>query len=94
MAEKPQSIEKVLDTVRKLVTLAQDDTEEGRNAARKAMVLMKEHRIALVPESELERAQKTLREARELAAKVQGEANQKLVVGVLLGSQLGKGKLF
>jgi hypothetical protein len=80
----------ILDKVGKLVALAQSDNEEeARTAAMQATRLMKEHRLVVMPLSELERVQKSIGEATALAAKHQKDATQKMMLGALAGYMFG-----
>ena len=80
-----------LAKVGKLLALAQDnDSEESRNAAIQAARLMKQHRLALVPEEEIERIRKVVGEGQQLAAKYQAEATQKMMLGALAGYLFGQ----
>lgn len=76
----------VLDRVGKLVALAQSDNEEeARTAAMTATRLMKEHKLVVIPQSEIDRIKTVIGEANQLAARYQGEANQKMMIGALAG---------
>lgn len=82
----PPSVNEVLDKVGKLVSLAQSDNEdEARNAALLATRLMKEHKLVLVPQSEIDRIKKVVGDSEALARKYEGEANQKMMIGALAG---------
>jgi hypothetical protein len=80
------STHEVLEKVQKLVRLAaSDNEEEARTAAMQATRLMKEHELVLVPRSEIERIEKVIGDARELATTSKGEATQKMMIGALAG---------
>lgn len=82
MAEKSD----VLDRVGKLISLAQSDNEEeARTAAMQATRMMREHKLVLVPESEIVRITKMVGEAGALAKKYEGEAQKKMIIGALAG---------
>jgi Protein of unknown function (DUF2786) len=84
----------VLDKVGKLVALAQSDNEEeARTAAMQATRLMKEHKLVVVPLSEIERIQKVVGEANALAKKYEGEGQKKMMLGALAGYMLANGKM-
>lgn len=81
----------VLEKVGKLVALSQsDDENEARNAAVTATRLMKEHKLVVVPQSEIDRIQTVIGDARALARKYEGEATQKMMIGALAGFMFGK----
>jgi hypothetical protein len=81
----------VLQTVQKLVKLAQSENEEeARTAALTATRLMQEHRLVLVPQDELERVNRVIGEARELAEKYKGDKTQNMLVGALCGFMAAK----
>jgi hypothetical protein len=80
----------ILERVGKLVALAQSDNEEeARTAAMQATRLMKEHKLVVMPLSELERVQKTIGDATALAKKYEKDATQKMVLGALAGYMFG-----
>lgn len=81
----------VLETVGKLIALSHSDNgEEARTAAMKATRLMKEHKLVLVPQSEIDRIKKVIGDAQALATKQEGEATQKMMIGALAGFLIGK----
>jgi hypothetical protein len=82
---------KTLDKVGDLIKLANDgDTEEARTAAMKAVALMKQHELVLVPKSEIERIQKVVAGAQALERTMKEEKIQNMVIGGLAGVLLGK----
>jgi hypothetical protein len=82
---------KVLEKVHNLVKLAADgDTEESRTAAVAATKLMKEHKLVLIPQSEIDRVQKVIEGHQALARQYQAEATQKMVIGGVVGLLLSK----
>ena len=81
----------VLEKVGKLVALAQSENEEeARNAAITATRLMKEHKLVLVPQLEIDRIKTVIGEATALAKRHEGEATQKMLIGALAGFMVGK----
>jgi Protein of unknown function (DUF2786) len=83
----------VLEKVGKLVALAQSDNEEeARTAAMQATRLMKEHKLVVVPLSEIERIQKVVGEANALAKKYEGEGTKKMLLGAMAGYMLANTK--
>lgn len=92
MAEK--SSKEIVERAQKLVALAQDDdTEEGRNAAMQVVRLMTQHDLVLIPKDEAERAMRVIEGAKDLAARVQKERMNGMILGGLLGFTMGGGKL-
>lgn len=96
MAKKKNAEEstKIVERVQKLVSLAADgDTDEGteeeRTAAIKAVKLMAEHKLSVVPESEMQRAQKIIGEAKEIVQRIRAEGQNKMLLGAALGYFLG-----
>jgi Protein of unknown function (DUF2786) len=84
----------ILDRVGKLVALAQSDNEEeARSAAVQATRLMKDHRLVLVPQSEIDRIKTVIGEAQALAQKHESSATQKMMLGALAGFLVGNGKI-
>jgi hypothetical protein len=100
MANNTQSAEraktdqdKVLERVAQLVSLAQSDNEEeARTAAMQATRMMKEHRLVLIPEAEIERVKKVVGEAQALARTHEQGGTQKMMLGAVVGFLLGGGK--
>jgi hypothetical protein len=82
----------ILDKVGKLVTLANSDAneEEARTAGMLALRLMKEHKLVLVPQSEIDRIKKVIGESQALVRKYEGETNQKMILGALAGFLVAK----
>lgn len=81
----------VLEKVGKLITLSQSDNEEeARTAAMQATRLMKEHKLVLVPQSEIDRIKTVIGDANALAKRYEGEATQKMLIGALAGFMVGK----
>lgn len=100
MSNSTQSAEvdqaKVLERVAQLVRLAQSDNEEeARTAAMQATRMMKEHRLVLIPESEIERVKKVVGDAQSLARQHEQTGTRNLAIGAVVGLMLGgKTKLF
>lgn len=89
----PRATEEVLAKVASLVRLAQGtDEEEARTAAMQATRMMKEYRLVLIPEAEIERVKKVVGEAQSLARQHEAAGTQKMVIGAVVGALLG-GKL-
>jgi len=85
-----KEIDDVLKRVGDLIALTNNpNEEEARTAAVKATALMREHRLVLVPESEIERVKTVIGEAQALAAKHQQEGNQRMMLAGLAGFFLG-----
>lgn len=84
--------EKVLQQVRDLVKLANDDedSEESRTAAMKATRMMKQHELVLIPKSEIDRVQKMVEGAQQLARQHASERNQDRMMGGIVGLLLAK----
>lgn len=84
-----------LERVQKLVRLAASgDTEEARTAAMQATRLMKEHELVLVPRSEIERIERMVSGAQQLAESQKSEKMQNMAIGALAGflfASKGKG---
>src|SRR5271167_2482072 len=82
---------KVLETVGKLIALANGaDEEEARTAAMQATKLMKQHELVLVPRAEIERVQKLVEGARALATTQKAETQQKMIIAGIAGMLLSK----
>ena len=92
--DKSAVLKKVASLVKRAQHPTSDDDEEARTAAMTATVLMKEHELVILPRSEIDRINEAIREATKLAKESKSEANNKLIMGVLAGMTLGKGKLF
>jgi hypothetical protein len=92
MAEsKRESKRDVLERVQSLVKLAQDgDDEENRTAASKAVQLMKQHELVLVPKSEIDRVQRVVDEANKLVEGNKTEKHKNMAMGALAGFMLAK----
>jgi len=89
------SSDDVLKKVGDLIKLSHSDNEEeARSAAMQATRMMQEHKLVLVPQSELERVQRVIGEVRTLAKKHEGEGQQKMLMGALLGFVAAKNGLF
>ena len=87
----PTADTKVLERVHNLVKLAAGgDTEEARTAAVQATKLMKEHELVLVPKSEIDRVQKMVDGAHQLAREQKNDSQQKMLIGGIVGMLLGK----
>lgn len=81
----------VLKKVGALIKLAQSDNEEeARTAAMQATRLMAENKLVLVPQSEIDRIQKSIGEMKMMQAKSESEAQQKMLIGALLGWVVSK----
>jgi nicotinamide mononucleotide adenylyltransferase len=79
--------ENQLKRVQDLVRLAQDgDGEENRTAAVKAMAMMKELQLVLVPKSEIERVERVLK---EVGGEQRGNDMKNMLIGALAGAILG-----
>ncbi len=79
-----------LEKVQKLVRLAASgDSEEARTAAMQATRLMKEHELVLVPRSEIERIEKMVDGARQLAEAQKSEKMQNMAIGAFAGFLFG-----
>ena len=80
-----------IDKVKKLLALAHDSqSEESRNAAMTAIALMREHKMVLVPQAEIDRVTKVIGESQALAKKYEGETNQKMMLSALAGFMAAK----
>jgi hypothetical protein len=87
----PTTDTKVLEKVHNLVKLAASgDTEEARTAAVQATRMMKEHELVLVPRSEIERVEKMVQGAQQLARETRQDGTQKMLIGGIVGMLLGK----
>ena len=87
---------KALRKVTDLVALAHNtETEdEARSAALTAVKLMAEHRLCVIPETEVERLRRLITNMQE-AKKVSGDEKMKqLGIGFVAGMMLSKGKFF
>lgn len=87
---------KALRKVTDLVRLAHDNTneDEARTAALTAVKLMAEHKLCVIPESEVERLRRLITDMAE-ARKVSGDEKMKqLGIGFVAGMVLSKSKLF
>lgn len=87
---------KALRKVTDLVRLAHDNSneDEARSAALTAVKLMAEHRLCVIPESEVERLRRLITNMQE-SRKVSGEEKLKqLGLGFVAGMMLSKGKFF
>lgn len=94
---KQRPAEDVTDKVQQLVALAtkNDNENEAAAAAMRAVQLMSEHDLTVLPRQDLEAAQQVINGARELVKKAEEKANGKLVMGVIAGMLLsGRNKLF
>jgi Protein of unknown function (DUF2786) len=82
----------ILDKVGKLVSLANSEgnEEEARTAGMLALRLMKENKLVLVPQSEIDRIKKVIGESQALVKKYEGDANQKMMLGALAGFLFAK----
>jgi hypothetical protein len=90
MSATPEDMQKVS----KLLALANDgDDEENRTAAIKAVSLMKQYNLVLVPKERIEEVRKMVGDAQALAKKYEGEKKQGMMLGALAGFMMGKGKL-
>jgi hypothetical protein len=82
-AQKPQD---VIEKVQNLVALAQSDNEnEARNAALSAVRLMTEHKLAVVPQEDLEKAKAFVENAQKLLATAKDKKTQNMMMGAALG---------
>ncbi|MDE3097027.1 MAG: DUF2786 domain-containing protein [Chloroflexota bacterium] len=89
----PKATQEVLAKVSSLVRLAQSDNEEeARTAAMQATRMMKEYRLVLIPEAEIERVKTVVGEAQALAKQHEAAGTQKMMIGAVVGVLLG-GKL-
>lgn len=87
---------KALRKVTDLVRLAHDNSneDEARTAALTAVKLMAEHKLCVIPETEVERLRRLITDMQE-ARKVSGEEKMKqLGLGFVAGMMLSKSKLF
>ncbi len=93
-AEKTEtrSTAQVVERVQHFVALAtnNESEEEARNAAMKAIELMKEHDLAFVPRSDLEKVRTAVEGAERLATRAKQEKMQNMLIGGALGLLLGK----
>ena len=81
----------IVEKVEKLVNLALDeDTEEARTAAMKAIKLIDEHKLTFITPEQLESARKAIEGARELAKRGSEERMQNILLGAALGYFGGK----
>lgn len=85
----------VLEKVRNLIKLSQsDNVEEARTAAVKATQLMAQHKLVLVPQSELDRVNGVLKDVQKRIDEAKKDGTQKMLIGALVGMTLsGKGLL-
>lgn len=91
MASTKEVVDKVMNLGKLALSKDTDgeQTEEARNAAVKALALMKEHDLVVIPRSEVEKmvaGQRELDEARK-------KGNQNLLMGLAIGFFGGKGGL-
>jgi hypothetical protein len=97
--EKTADVEKTIETVQKLVSLAVSEeqgtsTEAGRTAAMQAAKLIHDHDLVCVPKADMDRALRMVEGARSLAKKAQAEGQKNMLLGAALGFFVGGGKLF
>lgn len=95
--KQPAEAEDLTERVQHLVALAtnNDNEHEAASSALKAVRLMAEHELTVLPRKDLEAAQQVINGARELVKKAEEKANGKLVMGVIAGMLLGgRSKLF
>lgn len=89
---KKDSLE-TLETVNKLLALAQDgegDSEEARTSAVKAAQMMKDADLVVIPRAELEAAAKAVEGVRSLQVLAKQERSKGMMLGGILGLVLGK----
>lgn len=83
----------VMTQLEKCLALAVDNENENeaRNAAMKAVHLMTDHDIVPVPKADIDRAKKFVEGAQALAKQVQGEKQKNMMIGGLIGFALAGG---
>jgi Protein of unknown function (DUF2786) len=92
----PETKRKTADTIQKLILLANDESneEEARTAAVQACRLMKSEGLQVVSVTDLEEAEKRMREASVVAgraaASAASERKKNMVMGAALGFAISK----
>jgi hypothetical protein len=95
----PEANRKTVETVQKLLSLAQDEAtteEEARNAALRAVRLMKENSLTVISgnpgelEETLRGAKEAIETARKEAHVAKQGAQQKLILGAVAGFLISK----
>ncbi|HBZ69303.1 MAG TPA: hypothetical protein DEP35_06005 [Deltaproteobacteria bacterium] len=92
MAEDQEKLAKELAQVAALVKLANDNpkSEESRTAAIKLAQKIKENRLVMIPESEIERVKTMVGEAKELTERHSQSKMQDMFFGGIIGAMLSK----
>jgi len=93
--KKAKDIREVMEKVRDLAKLAErDDSEEARNAAVKAIKLLRQHEIVMIPKHELEKMASKVNGAIEAERKINEQKTMNIVMGFVGGLLVGGKKLF
>jgi len=93
---KPAPDAKTLEKVRQLMALAIDEEaseEEARSASHRAIKLMHEHELAVIPKSALDDFRRSVEGVKALQAKAKESKTENMLMGLAIGAFLGK-KLF
>ncbi len=93
MPTEAKDDKKVLDTVTKLIRLANDkeeDSEEARTAAMQVTKMVKDNDLVLIPRAELERIKVVIGQANALAKRHKDEAQQKMMLAGIAGLMASK----
>jgi hypothetical protein len=85
-----------VETVQKLIALAADESneEEARNAAMKAVQLMKQNDLHVISGTDLSAAERVINEARAMAKTARADQHKNMAIGGVLGYLIARGKLF
>jgi len=92
-AETNKSSLETVETVNKLLALAQDEngeSEEARTSAVKAAQMIKSADLVVVPRAELEAAAKVVEGAEAIKLEAKKERQKGMMLGGILGIMLGK----
>jgi hypothetical protein len=93
MPTEEKTDKKTIDTVSKLIRLANDrdgDSEEARTAALTVTKMVKDHDLVLIPRAEFERIKTVIQGAHALAKTAQEGAQQKMLLAGLAGLMASK----
>lgn len=84
--------QKAQERLASLVKLANDDdeSEESRNAAIQVTRMMKDHKLVLVPQEQIDKVKKLVDGAEQLAKTHASQRNQDRIFGGILGILLAK----
>jgi hypothetical protein len=92
-AKDTRDDKKLLDTVTKLIRLANDKdegSEEARTAAMTVTKMVKENDLVIIPRAELERIKVVIGQANALARRSKEEAQQKMLMAGIAGLMASK----